>query len=192
MTAVKPRRPTPAELRAAVSRRVPDVIAPGLKVLFCGINPSLYSAAVGHHFARPGNRFWTALHAAGFTDRILAPREDQLLLDWGCGLTNFVERATARANEVRPAELIAGRRRLERKVRRYAPRWVAIVGVGAYRFAFDRPRASVGPQAERIGDAALWLLPNPSGLNANYKPRDFARVFRRLRETAMGQRALTR
>jgi len=192
MTTMKPRRPTAAELRAAIGRRVPDVIAPGLQVLFCGINPSLYSAAVGHHFARPGNRFWTALHRADFTDRILAPWEDQLLLEWGCGLTNLVERATARADEVRPAELIAGRRRLERKVRRYAPRWVAVVGVGAYRLAFDRPRASVGPQEERIGAAGVWLLPNPSGLNANYKPADFARVFRMLREAALGPGALRR
>jgi TDG/mug DNA glycosylase family protein len=181
---MKAHRPTKADLLSAIGRRLPDVIAPDLKVLFCGINPGLYSAAVGHHFARPGNRFWPALHAAGYTPRTLAPDESAMLLELGYGLTDLVARATARADELHPEELIAGRRRLERKVRRYAPRWVAILGVTAYRAAFLRPHATCGPQPERIAQSGLWVLPNPSALNAHYQPTDLAREFRRLREAA--------
>jgi TDG/mug DNA glycosylase family protein len=160
------------------------VIARDLTVLFCGINPGLYSAAVGHHFARPGNRFWPALYAAGFTSRMLLPHENRLLLERGCGLTDIVARATARAEDLDAAELVAGRRRLERKVRRYAPRWVAILGIGAYRVAFAQPRAVLGPQSEFLGGARVWVLPNPSGLNASHQPADLARAFRELRRVA--------
>jgi len=162
---------------------VPDLIAPRLKVLFCGINPGLYSAATGHHFARPGNRFWRALHASGFTERLLVPWEERLLLEGGYGITNLVARATASAAELTSQELAAGRRRLERKVGRYAPRWVAIVGIGAYRVAFNRPRAALGRQPEGLATAGVWLLPNPSGLNANHQLPDLARAFRQLRRT---------
>lgn len=174
------RRPTRADLAAAAGRRLSDVIAPDLTVLFCGINPGLYSAAVGQHFARPGNRFWPALHSAGLTSRILAPAESVLLLQGGCGLTDIVARATASADELSRDELIAGRRRLERKVRRYTPRWVAILGIGAYRTAFGRPHATLGPQTDGLGSARLWVLPNPSGLNASHQPADLARAFRGL------------
>ncbi len=177
-----PRRPTPAEIRAAVNKTVPDVIAPGLAVLFCGINPGLYTAAVGHHFARPGNRFWPALHAAGFTDRLLAPHEERHLLDLGYGITNLVPRATATADELTPVELVAGAARLRRAVAKWRPRCLAVVGVGAYRVAFRRPRAKLGQQDEHIGEARVWVLPNPSGLNAHYQPGDLARLFRELRE----------
>src|SRR4029450_4242508 len=177
-------RPTRGDLLASYGRRLPDVIEPGLKVLFCGINPGLYSAAVGHHFARPGNRFWGALHAAGFTERTFVPSDDKRLLQSGYGLTNLVARATAQANELTGDELVLGRRRLERKVRRYAPRWVAILGIGAYRAAFQRPQATWGPQPERLGRSRLWVLPNPSGLNASHQPVDLARAFRRLRRAA--------
>ncbi len=173
-------RPTERALQLSRNRRLPDIIAPGLQVLFCGINPGLYSAAVGHHFARPGNRFWRALHAAGFTPRIYLPSEDAQLVKVRCGLTNIVSRATASATELSGTELVDGRRRLERKVRDYRPIWVAILGIGAYRLAFGRPEATIGPQSERIGDARLWVLPNPSGLNANYPPASLARAFRRL------------
>jgi TDG/mug DNA glycosylase family protein len=176
-----PRRPTPEELKQAEGKSIPDLIGPGLSVLFCGINPGLYSGATGLHFARPGNRFWPALHASGFTDRVLSPWEESLLLDAGYGLTVFVKRATATAAELSGDEFVAGRRRLERKVRRYSPRWVAVLGIGAYRMAFDRPRATVGPQPERIGSAGLWVLPNPSGLNANHQLADLARMFNELR-----------
>jgi TDG/mug DNA glycosylase family protein len=179
------RRPTKEEIAAAHGRTVPDVIGPGLRVLFCGINPSLYSAAVGHHFARPGNRFWPALLAAGFTDRLLSPFEDGLLLTAGCGITNIVDRATATAHELSPEELVAGGRRLGRKVRRYRPACVAFLGVTAYRTAFGRPRALVGCQPERIGDAAVWALPNPSGLNAHYQLADLARLYAALRRAVM-------
>ena len=179
--AAPPRRPTKAEVLTAAGRTVPDIIAPGLGVLFCGINPGLYSGAIGHHFARPGNRFWPALHAAGFTPRVLAPWEEHALLELGCGITNLVARATAGADELSAAELVAGRRRLERKVRRYAPHWVAIVGIGAYCTAFGRPRAGVGRQEERLGSAGLWVLPNPSGLNANHQLPELAAAFRALR-----------
>ncbi len=181
-----PKRPTAEELKQAEGKTIPDLIGPGLSVLFCGINPGLYSGATGLHFARPGNRFWPALHAGGFTERVLAPWEDSLLLDAGYGLTVFVERATATAAELSAAEFIAGRRRLERKVRRYSPRWVAVLGIGAYRMAFDRPRATVGPQPEQIGSAGLWVLPNPSGLNANHQLPDLARMFKELRLAVSG------
>src|SRR5687767_3951549 len=133
-----PYKPTRADLLAAQNKTVPDVIAPGLRVLFCGINPGLYSGATGHHFARPGNRFWPALHLAGFTPRLVSPEEEHLLLDQELGITNLVARATASAADLTRDELQAGRRRLERRVGRYAPQWVAIVGIGAYRTAFGR------------------------------------------------------
>jgi double-stranded uracil-DNA glycosylase len=178
------RRPTREELQAAAGKTVPDVIAPALRVLFCGINPGLYTAAVGHHFARPGNRFWPALHAAGFTDRLLSPYEEADLLQWGYGITNLVERATAAANEIGREEYREGAHRLETKARRYHPGMIAILGLEAYRRAFDRPRAGLGEQPERLGPARLWVLPNPSGLNAHYQAGDFARLFRELRSAA--------
>ena len=177
-------RPTAADLEAAVGGTISDVIAPNLLVLFCGINPGLYSAATGHHFARPGNRFWPALHASGFTPRQLQPREEHDLLAYGLGITNLVARATVGAAELRADEFRAGRKRLERKVRRYMPRVVAIVGIGAYRIAFDRPRADLGLQPEGIGKSRIWVLPNTSGLNANHRPADFAEAFRALRIAA--------
>ena len=158
------------------------MIALRLDLLFCGINPGLYSAATGHHFARPGNRFWPALHQAGFTERLLAPSEEHLLLAHGCGITNIVPRATASAAELGNEELRSGRRALERKCRRYAPRWIAVLGIGAYRTAFDRPRAGIGPQGETIGGAGVWVLPNPSGLNANHQLPELVRLFRELRK----------
>ena len=173
-------RPTRQDLEAARQKTLPDVIEAGLAVLFCGINPGLYSAAVGHHFARPGNRFWPALHAAGITPTIVRPEEDQSLLRFRCGLTDIVERATARAEELTRAELMEGRHRLEAKVQRFQPCYLAILGVGAYRTAFGRPRAEFGRQTEVIGATRLWVLPNPSGLNASHQPKDLAGAFRAL------------
>jgi double-stranded uracil-DNA glycosylase len=149
-------------------------------VLFVGINPGLYSAATGHHFARPGNRFWPALHKGGFTPRQLHPSEQEELLKNGYGITNLVNRGTATAEELSPQEFVAGRRRLAAKVRRYRPKIVALLGVGAYCHAFACKQAKVGPQAERFEAAEVWLLPNPSGLNANYQLPDLVRLFRRL------------
>ncbi|KYF66935.1 G/U mismatch-specific DNA glycosylase [Sorangium cellulosum] len=160
---------------------MPDVIAPDLLVLFCGINPGLYTAAVGHNFARPGNRFWPALHAGGFTDRVLSPSEERELLKLGYGITNVVERATASADELSPEELAAGGVRLAAKVRQYRPRFLAVLGIGAYRSAFGRPHAAPGPQPETLGATRLWVLPNPSGLNASYQPQKLAEMFRALR-----------
>jgi TDG/mug DNA glycosylase family protein len=176
-----PRKPTSEEIAGARGKKVRDVIAPGLKVLFCGINPSLYSAAVGHHFARPGNRFWPALHAAGFTERLLSPFEDRDLLPLGYGITNIVARATATAEELTGEELIAGGRRLGRKIRQYRPGMVAFLGITAYRTALGRKDAALGRQAERFAEAGLWVLPNPSGLNAHYQLADLARLFAELR-----------
>ena len=173
-------RPSKADLRAARSKRLRDVIGPGLKVLFCGINPGLYSAATGNHFARPGNRFWPALHQAGFTPRLLHPSEKAELLRAGYGLTNLVARATASADELAPAEFVAGRRRLAAKVRRFRPRIVAFLGVGAYCHAFGVKGAGVGPQAAAFESAAVWVLPSPSGLNANYQMPALVQLFRRL------------
>jgi TDG/mug DNA glycosylase family protein len=166
---------------------VPDLVAPGLRVLFCGINPGLYSAATRHHFARPGNRFWPALRDAGFTDRLLRPWEERRLLQVGLGVTNLVARATAAADELTPDELRNGRRRLAAKVRRYRPRCVAVLGIGAFRTAFERPRAVAGLQVERLGGSAVWVLPNPSGLNANHQRADLARAFRALRRFSGGR-----
>ncbi len=184
-----PSRPTKADLFAAAGRTVPDLIAAGLRVLFCGINPGLYSGATGHHFARPGNRFWPALHRAGFSDRLLPAWEERRLLERGYGITNLVARATAAADELTRDELVAGRRRLERLVRRHRPAWVAVLGVGAYRTAFDRPRATVGRQPESIAGAGLWILPNPSGLNAHYQLPDLVHEFAALHAAAHAGRA---
>jgi TDG/mug DNA glycosylase family protein len=164
---------------------VPDLIADRLAVLFVGINPGLYSAATGHHFARPGNRFWPALHDAGFTEVLLRPWEQRRLLPLGFGITNLVARATAAADELSPHELRRGRHRLGVKVRRYRPRCVAVLGIGAYRTGFGRQRAGVGLQPETLEGAALWVLPNPSGLNANHQRADLAREFRALRRFAV-------
>ena len=146
-------------------------------MLFCGINPGLYSAATRHHFARPGNRFWPALYAAGFSDHLLQPWEEDRLLPRGVGITNLVARATAGADELTREELVVGRRRLERLVQRNGPRWLAVLGLGAYRTAFGRPLATVGAQSELVAGARLWVLPNPSGLNAHYQLPDLVREF---------------
>lgn len=174
-------RPTAADLRAAEGRTIPDLIAPGLDVLFCGINPGLYSGATGLHFARPGNRFWPALADAGFTATPLAPSQRREILAHRIGITNLVARTTATAAELDDEELRAGRKRLDARVRRYRPRAVAVVGVGAYRIAFERPDAGIGRQPESMLGAMLWVLPNPSGLNAHYQAADFARAFAALR-----------
>jgi double-stranded uracil-DNA glycosylase len=176
-------RPTRADLEAARDRTVPDVVGPRLRAIFCGINPGLYSAAVGHHFARPGNRFWKALQASGFTARLLVPDEERELLRDGLGITNLVERATAVASELTDEELRAGARSFERKVRRLRPRAVAVLGVTAYRAAFDHPKAELGPQPEPLAGAPVWVLPNPSGLNAHHQLDDLARRFAELRRS---------
>lgn len=181
-------RPTKEQIAAAQDAPVPDVIAPDLYVLFCGINPGLYSGAVGHHFARPGNRLWKALHASGFTDRLLGPFEEAALVDYGLGITNFVNRATATMVGITADELRRGATVLERKVKRYRPRFVAILGLTSYRTAFGRPHAVVGLQEHTIGPSQVWLLPNPSGLNAHYQVPDLARVFGALRIAARGRR----
>jgi TDG/mug DNA glycosylase family protein len=184
----KPWKPTREQIAAAHGKFVPDLVRPGLAVVFVGINPSLYSAAVGHHFARPGNRFWPAIHLAGYTDRQLSPFEEKLLLAAGYGVTNIVDRATATADELTADELSTGARLLQRKLHRYRPRAIAFLGVGAYRTAFGRPKAALGRQTERLGDAEVWALPNPSGLNANYQLPDLARLYAELR-TAIVVRA---
>lgn len=163
-------RPSPRDLAAAVERRaeVPDVAATGLDVLFCGINPGRWSGAVGHHFAHPGNRFWKALHLSGFTDRQLAPSEERLLLDFGIGITNLVNRTTAAAVDLDSEELRKGAASLEEKVRRLRPKTVAILGMGAFRVAFGQPHAKAGRQAPALGGAVVWVVPNPSGLQAAY------------------------
>ena len=178
----QPFKPTREQVRAARGRSVPDVIAPGLRVLFCGINPGLYTAAVGHHFARPGNRFWPALHLAGFTPRQFSPFEEEELLNYGYGIMNIVEHATARADELTAEELALGGAILEEKVRTFKPLFSAILGLGAYRMAFRRPKAMPGPQPEKLGGlSATWVLPNPSGLNASYQIKDLVRMMKELK-----------
>jgi len=181
-------RPSRADLEAARRKTVPDVIKPGLRVLFCGINPGLYTAAIGHHFGRPGNRFWPALHAGGFTPRRLTPFDEQELLARGLGITNMVARTTATANEVSEDEVRAGGAALARKVLRFKPRILAVLGLTAYRVAFDRPRAAMGLQPDGIGETRVWALPNPSGLNAHFQAADFALIFSELRVAAEEKR----
>ena len=171
---------------------LPDVVAPGLDVLFCGINPSLMSAARGHHFARPGNRFWPALHLAGLTPRRLAPEEDGELLRYGLGVTNLVDRPTRAAAELTPDELRAGAAALAELVARCRPRVLAVLGVTAWRVAFDRPRAALGVQPERVGDVTTWVAPNPSGLNAHHQLPDLAAFYRRVRDQEDSSSARTR
>lgn len=178
----KPWKPTKEQLLAATEKTVRDVIAPDLHVLFCGINPGLYTAAVGHHFARPGNRFWPTLYAAGFTDRLLSSFDERELLKSGYGITNVVPRTTVSADQLTKEEIIAGGERLRAKVLRYRSRVLAVLGLGAYRTAFNKPKATVGRQEDQIGKTVLWVLPNPSGLNANYQRADLARLFRELKE----------
>jgi double-stranded uracil-DNA glycosylase len=176
-----PIRPSRAELEAARALTVPDVVAPGLRVLFCGINPGLYTAAIGHHFGRPGNRFWPALHRSGFTPRQLAPSEEGELLALGLGITNLVARTTAVASELSKAELRAGGARLIARLEEYRPHWLAMLGLGSYRAAFGQAAAAMGPQPELLGPTRVWLLPNPSGLNAHYQLDELAEEFGRLR-----------
>lgn len=180
------RRPTAAELKAAKNKTVPDLIAPGLTVLFCGINPGLYTAAIGHHFGRPGNRFWPTLHAAGFTPRLFDPSEEHELLPLGYGITNVVDRATAAADELNEEEMVAGGEVLRKKVLKFALKYLAILGIGAYRVAFDRPNAKIGLQPETVGKTRIWLLPSPSGLNAHYQGKDLVKAFHALRKDAEG------
>jgi TDG/mug DNA glycosylase family protein len=186
----RPPRPSPADLAAARNRTIPDVLpAPGapLRVLFCGINPSLYSAATGWHFARPGNRFWPALHLSGFTPRRLAPAEQHLLPGYGLGITNLVARATAQAAELDAAELQAGGERLAALVAERCPRILAVAGVTAYRTAFAHPHATIGPQPTPPAGPQVWVLPNPSGLNASWTTPRLVEAFRDLR-MAVGDR----
>ncbi len=177
-------KPTKAQLLAAYGKRIPDVIAPRLNVLFVGINPGLYSGAVGHHFARPGNRFWPVLHKAGFTERQLSPFEERELLKHGYGITNIVKKSTAMASELGRVELERGGRGLKAKVRRHRPRVVAVLGLEAFRIAFGNPKALFGPQEQCIGPSRLWVLPNPSGLNASYQLPVLSRMFRKVRKAA--------
>jgi TDG/mug DNA glycosylase family protein len=180
-----PWKPTKAQLLEANGKVIPDLIAPDLRVLFCGINPGLYSGATGHHFARPGNRFWPALHAGGFTDRVISPFEERELLNVGCGITNVVQRTTATAAELSHDEFVAGGAALRRKLKKYRPRYLAVLGIGAYRAAFDRPDASLGLQVDPIGETRVWVLPNPSGLNAHYTAAKLGTLFRELHDAAM-------
>jgi len=176
-------KPTAQQLADARGKTVPDLIAPSLRVLFCGINPGLYSAATRHHFARPGNRFWPALHLAGFTPRLISPFDERELLELRLGITNVVARGTASADELTTDELRRGAKRLQAKVR-YAPKFLAVLGVGAYRAAFERPGAQLGLQEEMIGPTRLWVLPNPSGLNAHFQLADLGRLLRELKTAA--------
>ena len=183
------KRPAAADLAAARDRTLPDILPEAgaeFTVLFCGINPGLYSAATGYHFARPGNRFWPALHLSGFTSRLLAPSEQHLLPACGLGITNLVPRASAQAAELTAAELSAGGARLLELAARHRPEVVAIAGVTAYRTAFGRPGARIGPQDHMLGPARLWILPNPSGLNAHWQLAAMAGEFGRLRASCAG------
>ncbi len=181
-----------ADLGAARGRTIPDVLGPDLDVVFVGINPGLWSGAVGHHFARPGNRFWKALYGSGFTDRLLSPFEDASLLDRNLGITNLVARTTARADELRADEIRRGAVELEERLAPFRPRFVAVLGVGAYRIGFGRRDAALGPQEDDLGGSGLWVLPNPSGLNAHHQLDDLTERFRALLGAARGAGRSTR
>lgn len=174
-------KPTKEQLQAAAKLTIPDLLAPNLDVVFCGINPGLYSAAIGHNFGRPGNRFWPALFAGGFTPRLFSPFDDRELLDLGYGMTNIVPRTTATADQLSNDELRAGAASLRKKILHYQPRYLAILGFTAYRTAFDRPKAEGGLQPDTIGVTRIWLLPNPSGLNAHHQPAQLRQMFADLR-----------
>ena len=176
-----PWKPTKEQILAATNKTVPDILRPNLDVLFVGINPGLYTAAVGHHFARPGNRFWPAMHKGGFTPTLISPFDSHRLLEWNLGITNMCPRPTAMAQQLSTHELRKGAKVLARKVLRYKPRFIAIVGITSYRIAFDRKEAQLGLQRETIGESKIWVLPNPSGLNAHYQISDLARLFRALK-----------
>jgi double-stranded uracil-DNA glycosylase len=178
----KPWKPTREQLLAANGKTLPDLIAPNLKVLFAGINPGLYTAAVGRHFARPGNRFWPALYRGGFTPREFSPFEEQKLIALGYGIVNVVDRASVAADVLIREEYEQGAKKLEAKVKKFTPRFLAIVGIGAYRMGFNRKDAKLGLQAETIGETKIWVLPNPSGLNAHHTPEKLAKLFRELRD----------
>jgi double-stranded uracil-DNA glycosylase len=165
-----------------VEKPLRDVIAPGLDVLLCGINPSLLSAERGHHFARPGNRFWKALHGSGFTPRLLSPDEDASVLEYGFGITNVVDRPTRGISDLTADEMRLGMQALARLVERYEPRVVAVVGLTAWRTGFERPDAGLGLQPDTVGGRPAWVLPNPSGLNAHYQLPDLIRLFGELRQ----------
>jgi TDG/mug DNA glycosylase family protein len=173
----KPDKPTADQLIAAKNLTIPDLIARDLRVLFCGINPGLYSAATGHHFAKPGNRFWPALYSGGFTPRLMSPWEEHELLDLQIGITSVVARTTATAAELSDDELRAGAAILRRKVQRYKPRVLAVLGIGAYRTGFGIKSAAIGLQKETIGETKIWILPNPSGLNAHFTPKSLGALF---------------
>lgn len=178
------RKPSGDDLKAAEGKSLPDLLAPGLKVLLVGINPGLYSGATGYHFARPGNRFWPALYLAGITPRQLHPSEEGELLKLGYGITALVRRATATAQELRPEEYREGARRLEEKVRQFCPKLVCFLGIGAYRTGFSRPKARLGLQPETIAGVPVWVVPNPSGLNAHFTLEDFGRMLAEVRVAA--------
>lgn len=182
-----PWKPTKAQLLAAHAKRVPDLAAKDLIVLFVGINPGLYTAAIGRHFGRPGNRFWPALYGGGFTPRLFSPFESDLLLDFKYGITNVVPRATARADELSDEEIRAGGKRLEVKVKRWRPTVAAFVGIGPYRIISGNKNARVGLQQELFGGSHAWVLPNPSGLNAHYQPAKLAELFGELRVWAVAE-----
>ncbi|MGI8468676.1 MAG: G/U mismatch-specific DNA glycosylase [Pyrinomonadaceae bacterium] len=175
-------KPSKEDLRDAVNRSVEDLIDYNLKVLFCGINPGIWSGATGLHFAKPGNRFWKTLHLAGFTNRLLHPSEELELLENGYGITCFCKRTTARADELSTKEYVEGGKALVKKIEKYKPQFLAVLGIGAYRAAFQKPKAHLGLQTEKITGANVWLLPNPSGLNAHYQLNDLAKLFGKLRE----------
>lgn len=172
--------PTKQEILQSTGKKVADVIAPNLKILFCGINPGLYSAAVGHHFARPGNKFWKALFYSGLTNRLYSPFEDRNLLDLGIGITNLVDRATAGAAELKKEEFIEGRSKLEEKIKQFKPKAIVFLGVGAYRLAFQQPKAQVGLQTETISKTKIWVLPNPSGLNAHFTAEELGKMINQI------------
>ena len=177
-------KPTKEDMLDAVNRTVPDLIAPDLDVLFCGINPGLYSGATRRHFAKPGNRFWKVLHQAGFTQRQLQPWEEDELIAGGCGIICFCKRTTARADELTREEIVDGGREVVAKVRKYKPRILAVLGIGAYKTAYEKNEAKLGLQDEKIGDTRIWLLPNPSGLNAHYQLPALVELFKELRSAA--------
>ena len=179
-----PKRPTSDELKAAVDKTIEDVIAPGLRILFVGINPGLWSGATGHHFARPGNRFWRAIYEAGLTPVLLSPDRQEELLRYGIGVANLVARTTASAAELSADELKAGGRQIVDKILRFRPQKIAFLGVSTYRIAFGQPKAKVGRQSDSIGSSEVWVLPNPSGLNAHYQLPQLAEAYASLaRET---------
>jgi double-stranded uracil-DNA glycosylase len=175
------KRLTPSVTHSESLQGLPDILAPGLSVVFCGINPGVRAASTGHHFAGRGNRFWRVIHLAGFTPGQLSPEDDRTFLQYGCGLTTAVSRPTARADELSQWEFKAAASEFEQKIERYGPQYVAFLGKMAISAMSGERDIGWGLQPTAFGGASAWVLPNPSGLNRTFSLDALVTAYQELR-----------